>query len=319
MAGDWIRMRSSLCTHPKVLAIAEIIGGCTAVGKRLSTGFNGCLDEIVTRDVTRDVTLASLFRVWCNANEHTTDGVWHSSTLRTIDSVACVPGFGEAMAAVGWAVVDEEAHTVTFPHFLEFNAPAKGNQRSSAAERQKRYREKMAAEARKSSAATHKSDASRGHNGDVTRDITRDVTTVTREEKRREEEEREEPLPTASGDFHLTKHRETGSNPRAKGTNPRAKGTNPRALDMPKPDDVADQVWSDFLRLRHKKHAPATETALDGIRAEAGKAGISLEAALATCCAKGWQGFDATWYAKLGASERQRGGGQVRLAGGFVA
>ena len=31
---------------------------------------------------------------------------------------------------------------------------------------------------------------------------------------------------------------------------------------------------------------------------EAEKAGISLEAALSTCCERGWQGFKASWYEK---------------------
>lgn len=167
MAGDWIKMRAALCTHPKVIRIAEIISDSTEIGRRLSTGFNGALSEIVTSDVTRDVTLASLLRVWCATNEHTDDGVWRNSTLRTIDAAAGVPGFGEAMEAVGWAVYDEQANTVTLPDFLENNAPAKRGARSTAAERQARYRAKKAA------------------SGDVTRDVTRDVTSNAREEKRK--------------------------------------------------------------------------------------------------------------------------------------
>ena len=38
-----------------------------------------------------------------------------------------------------------------------------------------------------------------------------------------------------------------------------------------------------------------TDTALDGIRREAEKAGYSLELALETCCKRGWQGFEADW------------------------
>jgi hypothetical protein len=169
MAGDWIKMRASLCTHPKVGLIAEIIGESTEIGKRLSTGFKGCLDEIVTRDVTRDITIASLLRVWCATNEHTRDGVWEQSTLRSIDVAAGIQGFGEAMEIAGWLVVDEEAGTVTMPNFLEYNSPAKGGARTPGAARQQKYRENQ----------KKKRDA----NGDVTRD----VTVTPREEKRREE------------------------------------------------------------------------------------------------------------------------------------
>lgn len=68
---------------------------------------------------------------------------------------------------------------------------------------------------------------------------------------------------------------------------------------LDKPEDVSsEQIWSDFLALRNARHAPLTETALNIIRKEAHKAGISLEQALETCCMRGWQGFKAEWYLK---------------------
>lgn len=68
---------------------------------------------------------------------------------------------------------------------------------------------------------------------------------------------------------------------------------------LSKPDDVSsEQIWSDFLALRNARHAPLTETALNIIRKEAHKAGISLEQALETCCMRGWQGFKSEWYLK---------------------
>lgn len=65
-----------------------------------------------------------------------------------------------------------------------------------------------------------------------------------------------------------------------------------------RPADVAEPVWQDFQRLRAQKRAPLTDTALAGLRREADKAGIPLEAALAYCCEHGWQGFNAGWYAE---------------------
>jgi hypothetical protein len=175
VADDWIKMRASLLTNPKVTALCKLIENSKAVGKRLSTGFGGALREIVTRDVTRDVTVASLFRVWCAANEHTSDGVWHGIELDDLDHVAGIPGFGDMMEAVGWAVVDVDNQTVTFPNFLEYNAPAKDGRGSSAAERQRRYREKHRA---------------KRNGSDVTRDVTHNVTGDGKSdvEKRREEE-----------------------------------------------------------------------------------------------------------------------------------
>lgn len=63
-----------------------------------------------------------------------------------------------------------------------------------------------------------------------------------------------------------------------------------------KPDDVSNQIFADFLRIRAAKKAPLTETAMSGIRDEASKAGISLEDALKVCCLRGWQGFKAEWH-----------------------
>jgi hypothetical protein len=38
-----------------------------------------------------------------------------------------------------------------------------------------------------------------------------------------------------------------------------------------------------------------TDTALRGIEREANNAGVSLQAALETCCQRGWTGFKAEW------------------------
>jgi uncharacterized protein YdaU (DUF1376 family) len=63
------------------------------------------------------------------------------------------------------------------------------------------------------------------------------------------------------------------------------------------PVGVTDSVWQDWLKLRKAKKAAVTKTALDGIEREAGKAGISLQVALETCCERGWTGFKAEWMA----------------------
>ena len=60
---------------------------------------------------------------------------------------------------------------------------------------------------------------------------------------------------------------------------------------------IAPQVASDFRALRAKLRAPITATAVAGIRREAEKAGVSMEAALTACCERGWRGFKAEWMA----------------------
>jgi len=168
VAGDWIKMRPSLLTSPKVNGIARILEGDQAVSRALSTGFNGHMKEIVTRDVMRYVTVAALLKVWGAANEHTRDGVFRNADLSDIDDIAGIPGFGVAMESVGWAVYDHEEGTVTLPNFSEYNTCGKNR----SAERQRRYRERK----------KHGSDVTR----DVTDGVTRDVTSDDREEKRRD-------------------------------------------------------------------------------------------------------------------------------------
>ena len=80
---------------------------------------------------------------------------------------------------------------------------------------------------------------------------------------------------------------------------PSVKRAKSKAIEVAdRPDDVTPQVWDDFIRLRKKKGAPVTDTVLSRIRAEADKAGWTMENALAECVTRGWQGFKADWVAK---------------------
>ncbi|WP_442592492.1 YdaU family protein [Parapusillimonas sp. JC17] len=58
---------------------------------------------------------------------------------------------------------------------------------------------------------------------------------------------------------------------------------------------VDAQVADEFLAIRKRKRAVLTSLALEGIRREAGRAGITLDAALRKCVERGWQGFEAAW------------------------
>jgi uncharacterized protein YdaU (DUF1376 family) len=70
------------------------------------------------------------------------------------------------------------------------------------------------------------------------------------------------------------------------------------------PSGVTDIVWQDWLTLRKSKKAAVTQTAVNGIIKESGKAGISLQAALETCCARGWTGFKAEWLKDKDAGQK---------------
>lgn len=58
---------------------------------------------------------------------------------------------------------------------------------------------------------------------------------------------------------------------------------------------VGKDVIRDFRAMRRAKKAPITMTAMAEIRKEAELAGLSLQDALTTCCARGWTGFNASW------------------------
>ncbi len=68
-----------------------------------------------------------------------------------------------------------------------------------------------------------------------------------------------------------------------------------RNKTLPRPDDISESVWADFLLIRKSKKSALTETALAGMRTEAEKAGITMDQALAMCCTRGWQSFKADW------------------------
>ena len=73
---------------------------------------------------------------------------------------------------------------------------------------------------------------------------------------------------------------------------PRKRSTAPAA-----PDGVSEKVWMDWLSVRRDKKAAVTDTALGIIKAEADKAGYTMQQALETCCSRGWSGFKAAWVA----------------------
>lgn len=76
------------------------------------------------------------------------------------------------------------------------------------------------------------------------------------------------------------------------------------ALDELLQRGVSKQVSDDWLKLRKKRRAEVTATALMRLEREAEKAGVSLQAALEICCQNGWQGFEASWISKVVAAAR---------------
>lgn len=58
---------------------------------------------------------------------------------------------------------------------------------------------------------------------------------------------------------------------------------------------VPENIATDWIAVRKAKKAANTETALNGLVREAGKAGISAADAVRICIDRNWQGFNAGW------------------------
>ena len=85
---------------------------------------------------------------------------------------------------------------------------------------------------------------------------------------------------------------------------PAEKPKRKRRTTPAKPQELTDQTWKDWNAQRNAKHAPISETVVKKFRAEAEKAGISLEEAVQYSIFRGWQGFQADWYLKNLAKEK---------------
>ena len=64
-----------------------------------------------------------------------------------------------------------------------------------------------------------------------------------------------------------------------------------------RPNDVSEQVWSDFTAMRRKMRADVSQTVIAGFRREADRVGWSLEKAIAESVVRNWRGFKAEWVA----------------------
>lgn len=70
-----------------------------------------------------------------------------------------------------------------------------------------------------------------------------------------------------------------------------------KATKVAAPEGVSESVWKDFVAMRKSQRAEITNTALEGLIREAGKAKMTLEQVLRVCCERGWRGFKADWMA----------------------
>ncbi len=106
MAGDWIKMRAELHTHPKVV--------------RILSALNADICPHPVRAVSDTLrVVGALHAVWCVFDTHSDDGYLRGYTPETMDAIIGWPGFTQAMINVGWAAMDGE--TLVMPGFAEHN------------------------------------------------------------------------------------------------------------------------------------------------------------------------------------------------------
>lgn len=107
--------------------------------------------------------------------------------------------------------------------------------------------------------AGHKSKSNAKGNGDS---VTSSVTSALPREEKRREEEKQKQAPAGVDEFF---------------------------------PGIDARLVSDFKAVRRAKKAALTQTAVDGIKREAEKAGLGLDAVLKLCCERGWSSFKAEW------------------------
>lgn len=95
MAGDWIKMRTDLFTHPKVVRITSAL------------------------KADRLRTVGGLMSVWCLFDAHSIDGQLEGYDCATVDEMIGWQGFAEAMKAVGW--LEETPEGLALPEFETHN------------------------------------------------------------------------------------------------------------------------------------------------------------------------------------------------------
>lgn len=120
MAGDWIKMRSDLFTHPKVI--------------RMSSALQA--------DTLR--TVGGLMSVWCLFDTHSVDGHLDGYTLDAVDVHLRWEGFSHAMQCVGW--LEEAPQGLTLPRFDVHNGQS-AKRRAQDADRKRVARSLSAPEA----------------------------------------------------------------------------------------------------------------------------------------------------------------------------
>lgn len=147
MASDWIRIRRGIRQLPKTVALARHLShnpefmAWWSDPVRMSCR-NSVTEIVAFENVTR-VTACALTELWFAINDVVGDDCWVPyMAVSDLDDIVGVPGFGDALVAVGWVTLHDEKGLV-FPNFSEHNVPQKmRSEPKSDAQRAKEYRDR---------------------------------------------------------------------------------------------------------------------------------------------------------------------------------
>ncbi|QMV32381.1 replication initiation protein [Ralstonia phage Raharianne] len=155
MAGEWIKMRADLHDDPAVFRLSTLL------------------------KIDKFSVIGRLHTFWSWVDRHSVDGRVDGAASTYVDEVVRQEGFADALAVVGWLVVDETG--IAVPNFYRHNGDS-AKSRAQKSDRQARWRKKK--------------DVS------VDIDVDGDASTqaTTREEKRREEVNNPPNPPSPDGD-----------------------------------------------------------------------------------------------------------------------
>lgn len=117
MAGDWIKMRSDLRTHPKVVRVSSAL------------------------KADRLRVIGALFVAWSVFDAHSVDGTLEGYDADVLDETVGFAGFSRALIAVGWLEERREGdmQTLVAPRFSEHNGQS-AKKRGLDAERKRATR-----------------------------------------------------------------------------------------------------------------------------------------------------------------------------------
>jgi hypothetical protein len=128
MAGDWIKMRCNLWTHPKVLTLASAL-------ERTDCGQNAPQCGALVR------AIGALHGAWSVADQHADDDGRIDMTAESLDSVVYTPGFCRAMESIGWLTIGDG--WLQFVNYQEHNG-ATAKRRATEAKRKSSVRKTSA-------------------------------------------------------------------------------------------------------------------------------------------------------------------------------